>query len=204
MPVDSSSERTVVGRTKGMGWTDQIRCYERIYGRDKLLAAVRAMPERWRHGLNEDHPVLGVLEGSWYPELQRYAFFDAILHDLLPLQQQHLAKVMAKEVMDRSLRGLHRMVFAVIATPERFAKHAQSLWSMHHDSGRLEVRMPSPASLEAVVLDSPVHHPFACMLNHYACVVTLEAMGCKDVTERRICAYHERGVCTGMYYWRSS
>src|SRR4051812_5936167 len=105
MPADLSPDRAAIGRTKGMGWTDQIRSYERMYGRDKLLAAVRTMPERWRHGLTEDHPVLGVLEGSWYPELQRYAFFDAILHDLLPLQQQALARVMAKAVMDRSLRG---------------------------------------------------------------------------------------------------
>jgi hypothetical protein len=195
MPVDPS--------TKGMGWTDQIRCYERSYGREKLVAAVRAMPERWRHGLDENHPVLGVLEGSWYPEVQRYAFFDAILHDLMPLQQQALARVMAKAVMERSLRGLHRVVFAVMATPERFVKHAQSLWNMHHDSGRLELLMLSPSSMEARVLDSPVHHPFACQLNHYACVVTLEAMGCRDVTERRTCEYAARGVCRGQYYWRA-
>lgn len=201
MSVDPSPER-IVGRTKGMGWTDQIRSYQQMYGRDKLVGAVRAMPEQWRRGLDESHPVLGVLEGSWYPEVQRYAFFDAILHDLLPLQQQALARVMSKAVMERSLRGLHRMVFAIMATPERFVKHAQSLWNMHHDSGRLQLRMLSPVSLEASVLDSPVHHPFACMLNHYGCAVTLEAMGCKDLTDRRVCTFAERGVCSGFYYWR--
>ena len=108
----------------------------------------------------------------------------------------------SKAVMERSLRGLHRMVFAIMATPERFVKHAQSLWNMHHDSGRLELRMLSPVSLEASVLDSPVHHPFACMLNHYGCAVTLEAMGCKGLTDRRVCAFTERGVCSGLYYWR--
>jgi hypothetical protein len=39
---------------------------------------------------------------------------------------------------------------------------------------------------------SPVHHPFACMLNQYGGAATLEAMGCKDLTDRRVCAYSER------------
>jgi len=202
MPVGSGSERAAAGRTKGMGWSDQIRTYERIYGRDKLVAAVREMPERWRRGLAEDHPVLGVLDASWYLEEQRYAFFDAILRDLTALQQQALARTMAKVTMERSIRGLHRMIFAIMATPERFVKHAQAMWNVHHDTGQLRLQMLSPTSLEAVVLDSPVHHPFACMLNHYACVVTLEAMGCKDINERRTCAFAERGECTGVYYWR--
>ena len=185
-----------------MAWADQIRVYERQFGRDKLLAAVRTMPEPLRRGLDESHPVLGVLDGSWYPEEQRNAFFDAITADLALRPQQTLATAMAKTVMERSLRGLHRVIFALMATPERFVKQAQALWDVHHDTGRLRLRLLSPTSMEAVVLDWPTHHPFACMINHYACLVTLEAMGCADLTERRVCAFAEQRECTGVYYWR--
>ena len=40
-------------------------------------------------------------------------------------------------------------------------------------------------------------------LQQLTSAVTLEAMGCKDVTDRRACTFAERGVCTGTYYWRS-
>jgi hypothetical protein len=189
------------GRTKGMAWADQIRTFERLYGRDKLVAAVRAMPARWRPGLNEDHATLGVLDATWYPEEQRNAFFDAITADLGLLQQQTLARAFAKTVMDRSLRGLHRMIFAIMATPERFVKHAQSLWDVHHDTGRLRMKLLSPSSIEAAVLEWPTHHPFACMVNHYACLVTLVAMGCAQMSERRVCN-PAVGECVGLYLWR--
>ncbi len=203
MAADRLAVPANAGRTKGMAWAEQIRVYERLHGRDQLLASVRAMPDRWRRGLDEHHPALGVLDASWYLEEQRNAFFDAVIGELGPLQQQSLARAMAKAVMDRSLRGLHRMIFAIMATPERFVKHAQSLWDVHHDTGRLRLKTLSPTSLEAVVLDWPTHHLFACMINHYACLVTLEAMGCADMTERRVCAFTERGECSGVYYWRN-
>jgi hypothetical protein len=200
MAVDHGSA-SPPGRTKGMAWADQIRTFERLHGRDKLLAAVRAMPARWRHGLDEGHATLGVLDGSWYLEVQRNAFFDAITADLGTLQQQTLARAFAKAVMERSLRGLHRMIFSIMATPERFVKHAQSLWAVHHDTGRLRMKQLSPTSIEAAVLDWPTHHPFACMINHYACLVTLEAMGCAEMSERRVCN-PAAGECVGVYYWR--
>ena len=202
MAAELASDLAGTGRTKGMAWADQIRTFERLYGRERLVAAVRAMPDRWRRGLDENHPVLGVLDASWYLETQRNAFYDPLTRDMTQLQQQALARAMAKTVMDRSLRGLHRMIFAIMATPERFVKHAQSLWKVHHDTGRLRLQMLSPTSLEAVVLEWPTHHPFACMINHYACQVTLEEMGCSDMTEHRVCAFAERAECSGVYHWR--
>jgi hypothetical protein len=184
-----------------MGWAEQIRTYERVHGRERLIAAVRAMPARWRQGLDETHHTLGVLDATWYLEEQRNVFYDAILADLTALQRQILARAMAKAVMERSLRGLHRVIFAIMATPERFVKHAQSLWDVHHDTGRLRMKLMSKTSIEAAVLDWPTHNPFPCMINHYSCLMTLEAMGCSDVTERRTCS-NGTGECLGVYYWR--
>jgi hypothetical protein len=190
------------GRTKGMAWAEMVRTFERLYGRDKLLAALATMPKQWREGLDERHPTLGILDASWYFEEQRNAFFAAITRDMPLHQKQALSRAFAKAVMEQSLRGLHRMIFAVMATPERFVKHAQSLWNQHHDSGRLRMRLLSPTSVEAAVLDWPAHGTFACMTNHYSCMVTLEAMGCRDLTERRVCVEEGASECVGVYYWR--
>jgi hypothetical protein len=196
-------QATGPGKTKGMGWVEQIRCYQSLHGRDKLIAAVRKMPDKWRQGIDETHPSLGVLDATWYFEEQRNAFFDAIVADLTLLQQQTLARAMSKAVMERSVRGLHRMIFTIMATPERFVKHAQSLWDVHHDTGQLRMTQLSPTSIEAAVLDWPTHHPFGCMLNHYSCMVTLEAMGCFDMSERRVClSTTHTSECVGVYYWR--
>jgi hypothetical protein len=186
-----------------MAWAEMVRVYERMYGREKLRAALEAMPPQWREGLDERHKTLGILDASWYLEEQRNAFFAAITRDLALHQKQALSKAFSKAVMDQSLRGLHRMIFAIMATPERFVKHAQSLWNVHHDTGQLRMRLLSPTSMEAAVLDWPAHGTFACMTNHYACMVTLEEMGCRDVTERRVCIAEGGSECSGVYYWRA-
>src|SRR5262245_36561654 len=113
------------------------------------MEAVAAMPENRRGGLDLDHETLGILPGSWYPDVQRHAFYDALLVGLSPFQQRQLGHKIADAVMARSLRGVHKILFAVMATPERFVTHAQTLWRQHHDTGTLRLRMLSPTSLEA-------------------------------------------------------
>jgi hypothetical protein len=191
------------GRTKGLAWAEMVRWYERTYGRAKLLAAVAAMPEHFSKGLNLQHETLGILDASWYLEAQRNAYFDATTAGLSLVQQQSMARALAAAVMRRSLRGLHRVIFNVMATPERFIKHAQTLWDVHHDTGKLRMKLLSPTSAEAAVLDWPTHHPFACMLNHYACVVTFEEMGCVDISDRRVCISEGAPECLGVYYWHT-
>jgi hypothetical protein len=190
------------GRTKGMAWAEMVRVYAGLHGRDKLLAALATMPKEWREGLDERHPTLGILDGSWYLEEQRNAFFTALTRDMTLHQKQALSRSFSKAVMERSLRGLHKMIFTIMATPERFVKHAQSLWDQHHDTGKLRMRQLSKTSVEAAVLEWPTHGQFACMTNHYSCMVTLEAMGCGDLTERRRCIDEGGPECVGVYYWR--
>jgi hypothetical protein len=195
--------RNAPGKTKGVAWAVMIRWYERTYGREKLLAAVALMPEPHRSALDPRHETLGILVGSWYSEVLRNHYFDALTADLTQLQKQAMARAMAYEVMNNSLRGVHRMIFNIMATPERFVKYAQTLWDVHHDTGRLRMKQLSPTSAEAAVLDWPTHHPFACMMNHYSCLATYEAMGCFDLSERRACISEGAPECVGVYYWRS-
>jgi hypothetical protein len=191
------------GRTKGMGWSSMIRWYERQYGRAKLLEVVAQMPERYRRGLDERHETLGVLEATWYAEDARNSFFEVISTGLTPTQQNALARGLTDAVMQRSVRGLHRVIFELMATPERFVKRAQSFWDVHHDTGRLKMKLLSPTSAQAAVVEWPGHHPFGCLCNHWACVHAFAAMGCKEIVQQRVCTSDGAAECTGIYYWRA-
>src|SRR5262249_18419024 len=138
-----------------------------------------------------------------YLEEQRNAWYDVIVKDLSLLQRQSLAREFGRAVMDRSIRGVHRVIFNIMATPERFVKNAQAMWDVHHDTGRLRMKLLSRSSIEAAVLDWPSHHDLACMINHYACAVTLEAMGCAGLRERHVCASRGGAECVGSYFWRA-
>ena len=198
----TGARRTALpGRTKGMAWAVMVRTYERLHGRAALTEAVARMDEGGRKGLDLSHPTLGILDATWYPETQRNGFFDAIAAPLSSYDQKRLARELARAVMDRSLHGLHRTIFAVMASPERFVKYAQTLWDVHHDTGTLRMRLVSETSLEAAVLEWPSHHRFACMLNHYACVVTLEEMGCREMIEYQTCIEAGAPECVGSYFW---
>jgi hypothetical protein len=64
------------------------------------------------------------------------------------------------------------------------------------------MRLTSPTSAEAAVLEWQGHHPFGCMLNHFSCVAAFETMGCIDLSHRRVCVSDGAPECVGVYYWR--
>lgn len=191
------------GKTKGMAFAGTIRWFEQSFGRDKLLAAVAAIDAEWRERFDERHATLGILEGSWYPEAQRNAFFTAITADAPLLRRQSMARSCSEALMKRSLRGLHRVVFQVMATPERFVQRGQRMWDVHHDAGQLRLKLLSSNSLEAATVDWPGHHQFGCMLNHYSAALILAEMGCADISDRRVCISEGGKECLGVYYWRA-
>jgi len=117
-------------------------------------------------------------------------------------ERDRMARGLAKAVMDGTLRGVYGILFNMMATPERYARHAPRLWSKYYDEGKVEVTLPTPSSMIGKVTDWRGHHPFLCAVVRFARVAALEAMGCTNVRSEFRCKSQVGGnVCVTELHW---
>jgi hypothetical protein len=114
-----------------------------------------------------------------------------------------MARTLAKAVMNGTLRGVYGMLFSIMATPERYARHAPRLWSKFYDDGKVAVTVPTPTTMTAVVTEWKGHHPFLCSVVRFARVAALEAMGRTSVSSEWRCKSEVGGdECVTRLRWR--
>jgi hypothetical protein len=125
------------GRVKGVWVGDAIGAYLKIApeGRARLAEALAALPPSMVPGLDPKSDSFGILTASWYPEELLHVVVETITRDLDAAARDKLAMQLAQAVSQKTLRGVYRVFFRLLATPQRFCEHVERLWSTSHDSG---------------------------------------------------------------------
>lgn len=201
--MTSSPPASRLGRIKGAAFREFVAYYRATYGATALAAHVRAMPERLAQELDESDPVLGLLASQWYDAEVVHALLDEIARDKSEAALRELAAGASSAVMRATLRGLYRVLFEWMATPERYARYGPKLWSSYYDSGEMvtELMADGRGSI-ALVRNWSSHHPLICELNRGASVEIYAAMGCQDVAcERAQCVSFGDPECRFITRW---
>jgi hypothetical protein len=144
---------------------------------------VARMPTWMQSDLEVTARGLGIVGARWYPDITVHALLDLLLDGFTPGQRHALARESAKHGVDAAFRGVFRLVFSWVFTPERYAAHAPKLWSSYYDSGELSI-VPTAGGLGAIATISgwDTHHPFICELHRAATLSLYEAMDCRNVS----------------------
>jgi hypothetical protein len=192
------------GRIKGAAFREFIAYYGATYGMAALVAAVEAMPAALRRELEPSDPTLGVLTSDWYPAEQVHALLDEIARGKSEAAIHELTVGASAAIMRSTLRGLYRVLFEWMATPERYARYGPKLWSTYYDSGEVTIELqPDGLSALAFIRNWRSHHPLICELNRGAGVEIYAAMGCREVTnERAQCVSRGDPHCRFITRWR--
>jgi len=200
----SSTTPARLGRIKGAAFREFIAYYRGTYGLSALMAAVEAMPVAQRGELDTSDLTLGVLTSDWYPAEQVHALLDEIARGKSEAAIHELTLGASRAIMRTTLRGLYRVLFEWMATPERYAKYAPKLWGTYYDSGEVSVELLSDRRTSvSVVRNWRSHHPLICELNRGAALEIYAAMGCRDVTnERAQCVSRGDPHCRFITRWR--
>ena len=187
---------------KGVALRGLLTWYESVYGRERLVAAARRLPEDHRRFLDEHREMLGVLPSSWYPMPFVHALLDEMLGDFGPTERGGMAAAAARYVMSTTLNGIHRRLFEMFATPQIYARFAQKLWHAYYDTGIFQVRCLDEHSAESVLTAWGGHTPFTCDLNTHAAALIYETMGLEGVAARRTaCVDHGAAGCRVVITW---
>jgi hypothetical protein len=191
-----------VGRIRGAAFREFLLWYEIRYRGPALARAIDAIPSRFRARLDLEAPAFGVRPVAWYPATLVHGLIDGLLVGLGPEERSVLARESGEFVTERTIRGTFRMLFELIATPERCARHAQRMWRAYYETGLSMVTRVSPTCYEQRVSGWREHHAFICEMHGAAAVVLYRAMGVsRPVVERIGCVSDGRAMCASRVSW---
>lgn len=197
------SLRAPEGHIKGAAFAEFVRWF----GKRDPARLERAVPlVTARHAeLDASAAGLGIIASRWYSAEAVHALLDALVGDIPVDRRQKLAFDGAAAIMDATLHGIYRMLFRLMATPERYAKHAPRLWTAYYDSGQIRVTIDEQGRAVATIDKWSSHHPFICELNWGAATAIYTMMGCRQVTTKRLsCVAEGQPECRFVSSWRPS
>jgi hypothetical protein len=195
---------TSLGNIKGMAFREFLAWYEQRHGGAIVEATIRDVESRHHAGLVPEGPYFGVLASRWYPAEVVHDLLDQLTLARSEEELEKMAADAASSVMTHMLRGVYRAMFSLIATPERYVRHAGKLWSTQYDTGESRFTVTGPTEHRVTYVGWTSHHPFICRLNMAAGRPILEAMHCRDVESQRIsCVSSGAAKCENLMRWRA-
>lgn len=192
-----------LGHIKGTAALEFLVWYREEYGRDRMAAVLDRLKPADRSTFDLQRDTLGLVPSMWYPAALVHRALDEVVRGLSLDQAEHLARRAGKAMADAKLRGLQRVLFSLIVTPEKYCKFVQRAWDLNYDNGTVEQRILSPTCHEGLVSGWRSHHPVLCDLHGELKVELYRRMGCKDIREgHRRCISRGDTVCGSTITWR--
>jgi len=187
---------------KGAALLEALNWLEREHGRARVEAALARLSSASRARIDATRRSFGILASDWYPAENTHIVLGFLTEGLSSAEREQTARRLAKAIMEGTLHGVYGMLFNLMATPERYARHVSRLWSKFYDCGRVVAVLPTPSSMVATVSEWTSHDPFLCLTVQFARVAALEAMGCRNVRSELRCKDDVGGdACTTRITW---
>jgi hypothetical protein len=179
-----------------LGW------YAKRNGRAAVEDAIYQAKHPDRETLVPSNGSFGILASRWYPAELVHELLDRLTAGRRELELDEMARDAATFIMGRTLHGVYRTMFSLLATPERYVRYSDKLWNTHYDTGTLLFRVPEPGTHYVTYQGWRSHHPFICRMNMASSVPIYSAMGCKNVRhERQSCIADGKPVCRNLVRW---
>jgi hypothetical protein len=169
--------------------------YEDHYGHEALGHLLRNVPREYALSIAPSEPAFGLLASTWYPSSFINAVLDAVCEETDD-EGREIARQANSVVVPRMIHGVYRILFTLVATPERYARHVPRLWNGLHTTGKRSMAIRAPGEAFSVTEDWPGHHPMLCWVTIYTMAYVFEAMGYKQwEVDRVACVSHGKGRC---------
>ena len=182
-------------KIKGAAIREMLLWHDQRYGHAETVALTTSIPAALLTRLDTTRPALGVLGASWYPCSLTHPMLDKVV-EIRGNEGRELANAANRDVVPRMIRGVYRMIFRTVATPELYARHIHRLWRRLHTTGDRSMTVREPGEAHSVVANWPGHHVFLCWMTIYTMAYVFEAMGYPHWSVERIaCVAHGAPRC---------
>src|SRR5690606_815825 len=134
----------IEGHVRGAAVREFFGWVAETWGEERLREIVGRLPPEVAKHFDAEAKALGVLSSSWYEAREVHALVDSLLVGTSAAERERIAREGADAVMKRTLRGVYKLLFDWMATPDRYVKYAHKLWASYYDSSVLEITQPEP------------------------------------------------------------
>lgn len=166
---------------KGGAVRELLLWYESTRGRGYVSGAVARLDPAHTRDLAPERFTMGLLPSSWYPAEVAHACLDSLAAIHGEDGMRDLLRQGNAVVVSRMARGLYRLLFKLVGSPELYAKHIQTAWGALHNTGKREVRIERPGYAVSTIEGWAGHHPWLCEVTTETMRAIFEAMGCTDL-----------------------
>jgi hypothetical protein len=174
--VSATDAKSSEPRVKGAAIREFLLWHDAQYGHAQTLRLVEGVPPDLARLLTPAEPGLGVLGATWYPSSLVHPMLDRLAASTRDGGRQFALEA-NRVVVPRMIRGVYRVLFDAVATPERYAAHVQRLWRNLHTTGERSMVIRTPGEALSAVERWPAHHPLLCWITIYTMAFLFEAMG---------------------------
>jgi hypothetical protein len=189
-------------KVKGIALREFTSWFRRHRGDEALLARARKLPPELLAMLDLHDAHLGILVSEWYPAELTHRLVDLAEEGLTAEERVAMLEGAAEQAVGHALRGVYRILFRALMTPERYARDGQKLFSRYYNTGIQEKVIENDCTHLTVVRDWTSHHPTLCEFLQYTGVVVYGAMGLRNVKSKRIsCISKGAPVCSFRVTW---
>jgi hypothetical protein len=191
-----------LGKIKGVAFGEFLGWYAKRHGRPVVEDAIYRAPTGDAEGLLPANVNFGVLASRWYSAELVHDLLNRLTRERSDQELEDMARDAAAYIMGRTLRGVYRTMFSLLATPERYVRYSDKLWRTHYDTGTLVFRVLGEGTHQVTYSNWTSHHPFICRMNMASSVPIFEAMGCKNVRyQRQSCISEGAPNCKNLVRW---
>jgi hypothetical protein len=187
---------------KGATIREFLLWYEAKLGREALLDLLADVPPSGLSLISPAMPALGILSSSWYPMSLTHPMLTRAA-DRCGREGREFAMEANREVVPKMIRGVYRIMFLAVASPELYARHIGRMWRHLHSTGDRTMTIRAPGEALSIVENWAGHHPMACWVAIYTMAFVFEAMGYREWSvERLTCVAHGAGRCETVLLYR--
>ncbi len=188
---------------KGSALAYWVDWYAEHHDPEKLMEIVARLPAPARGELDPSDPRLGLIPTAWYPAAAVGRILDGVTEGMSAAERARLIEESTAAGVDQGIRGIFRLAFELLATPERYAKHIQRFWNQLHDTGTRSVTIVGPGEAISLIEDWPGHHPILCAVTMETMAAIFRKMGLSDVEVLRVeCVSRHDERCKAILRWR--
>jgi hypothetical protein len=189
-------------RIKGSVMRELALWYERNNGPYATAALASRLPADLASLVDPKRPALGLLASTWYPCALAHTLCDRAMEGATD-EGRALAREANRDIVPRMIRGIYKVLYQSVASPELYAKHVGRQWHKLHTTGERTFVIRAEGQALSTIRSWDGHHPLLCWMMIYTMASLFEAMRFTDVTVDRLsCVGHGASECSTVLRWK--
>lgn len=173
------------GRVKGSAVRAGICWFGDMYGEPGLARVMELASPELRRILRAKAIAFGLIASGWYDTQLIGELIELIERVASPLDPMAFGTSVGEAIARENVRGVHRALFRLVASPAMLEANAQRVWRTYVDEGNLSVRVRGKGEFEARVRAWSRHHPTVCRTLRAMLESSLRTVGYAGLTLER-------------------